>query len=352
MSGNYCSPFAALAIGSLPQTEVAETLDLIYACLPEVPFWPQLPNRSFFESMYIQYAEGLPGVRLDTEKERFFVDKESEAFATELTAFYESVMAADLEAFAISPERAQGLYQGLPALARRFGGRRPALVKGQVTGPVSFGLGVVDGGRRPIIYDDTMADVVVRHLNMKARWQEAFLQRVFPGVPTLTFFDEPYMVSFGTAFCSLSREQVRDLINGVVSGLEGLVGVHCCGNTDWSLLLDTRVDLLNFDAYEYGENLLLYAEELKTFLERGGLLAWGVVPTSEAIDHEDVASLARRLRDQVEELAQKTGCRDLVLRQSLVSPSCGAGSLSLARARRVFELTHELSENMRQSYQS
>ena len=340
----------AIAIGSLPQPEVESTLDLITACLPEAPFWPQLPNRSFLEGMYVQYGEGLPGAVLDKMSERFYLDPDQADFADQLTAFYEAVMGADLDYFAIGRERASGLWEGLPALAERFREKAPILVKGHVTGPVSFGLGVTDAGKRSIIYDPTLADVVVKHLNMKARWQEAFLKRCFPGLPTLIFFDEPYMVSFGTAFCTLSREQVRGLLNEVSAGLEGLTGVHCCGNTDWSLLLDSRVDLLNFDAYEYGENLFLYREELEKFLGAGGYLAWGVVPTSAAVDDEDIDSLLALLRTQMERLSSAKMSLKSILERSFVSPSCGAGSLTPARAVRVFELTKELSERLREHY--
>lgn len=340
----------AIAIGSLPQVDIEATLDLITATLPEAPFWPQLPNRSFLEGMYVQYGEGLPGAVLDDVGERFYVNPESAGFANELTAFYEAVMAENLDYFAITKERSVGLWQGVDALAERYQNRVPRLIKGHVTGPVSFGLGVTDVDKRSIIYDSTLIDVVVKHINMKARWQEAFLMRAFPGIPTLTFFDEPYMVSFGTAFCSLSRETVRDLLHEVSLGLSGLTGVHCCGNTDWSLLLDARVDLLNFDAYEYGDNLLLYQEELERFLLAGGYLAWGVVPTSAAIDNEDEASLLKHLLAQVKRLSSSRLSMTDILSRSFVSPSCGAGSLTPARATKAFELTRKLSERLREKY--
>ena len=340
----------AIAIGSLPQVEIESTLDLITATLPEAPFWPQLPNRSFLEGMYVQYGEGLPGAVLDNDGERFYIDSKQAGFAAELTAFYEAVIAGDLDYFAISKERSVGLWQGVEALARRYRDKNPLLIKGHVTGPVSFGLGVTDAEKKSIIYDSTMIDVVVKHLNLKARWQEAFLERAFPGVPTLTFFDEPYMVSFGTAFCTLSRETVRDLLNEVSAGLKGLTGVHCCGNTDWSLLLETRVDLLNFDAYEFGDNLLLYRQELEDFLLAGGYLAWGVVPTSPAIDNEDEASLFAHLTAQMKRLSSSALPLEMILARSFISPSCGAGSLTPARAIRAFELTRKLSERLREYY--
>ena len=102
------------------------------------------------------------------------------------------------------------------------------------------------------------------------------------------------MSSFGSAFVSLSREQVITLMEEVFAGIEGLKGVHCCGNTDWSLLLSTTVDILNLDAYEYAESLALYPDEVGAFLERGGIIAWGIVPASDQVLEETVDSLVER----------------------------------------------------------
>jgi len=135
---------------------------------------------------------------------------------------------------------------------------------------------IVDQNQRPILYDEVLADAVAKHLSIKARWQETELAKLVPR--TLMVIDEPYMASFGSAFVALSREQVIGLLNEVMSGLRGLKGVHCCGNTDWSILLETATDILSLDAYEYAETLALYPEEVTRFLARGGIIAWGVVP--------------------------------------------------------------------------
>ena len=119
---------------------------------------------------------------------------------------------------------------------------------------------------------------------MNARWQIRLLRAARPHV--IIFVDEPYMASFGSAYISLSREQVVSMLDEVFAAIksEGAIsGVHCCGNTDWSVLMDTQVDILNIDADGFLENLALYPDELKAFLERGGAIAWGIVPNTEAI---------------------------------------------------------------------
>ena len=99
------------------------------------------------------------------------------------------------------------------------------------------------------------------------------------------------MASFGSAFFALSREKVISLLEEVFGGISGLKGVHCCGNTDWSVLLDTSADILSFDAYNYAQSLSLYPAEVKKFLDRKGTIAWGIVPNQEeSLAKETVAS--------------------------------------------------------------
>ncbi|RLB69889.1 MAG: methionine synthase [Deltaproteobacteria bacterium] len=338
----------ATGIGSLPHLRVEEAAEAIMSSLREAPFWPQLPNRSYLENMYAQYAEQFPGLIMDIPGKQMFVDAESPAFPEQLEAFYARIIADDVEYFAMSKTYAPGLWE-VPPLWRKA--RLPVkIVKGQVTGPVSFGLTVTTADKKSIIYDQTLADVLVKHLAMKARWQEDFLQRLFPDQLVMMFFDEPYMVSFGTAFCSLSRETVVAMLDEAFSVVKGLSGVHCCGNTDWSLLLQTSVDVLNFDAYEYVDNLFLYHEDLHRFIDRGGFLAWGIVPTSEAVLRESTVSLFEQFAGQIAKLESMGFRREAVLAQSFITPSCGCGSLPVAWTEKILRLTDELSTMIRERY--
>ena len=110
--------------------------------------------------------------------------------------------------------------------------------------------------------------------------------------------------------------------------------------------MSTNVDIVSFDAFGYLETLSLYPKELRTFLERGGILAWGVVPTSEAILKEDAKSLVKRFREGIETLNKK-GIDQTLLQRAIITPSCGTASLSIPLAERVCELTAEVSRRLR-----
>ncbi|MFN2243079.1 MAG: methionine synthase [Anaerolineae bacterium] len=329
----------SLAAGSLPHINAEAACRLALSTL-DVPTWPQLPRRSFLENMYVQFSELFPGVVV--KNERIYVDRERD-LDPELERLYIAYLMNDLEYAAISSEYAAGLYCFLD-----MDEDHPPIVKGQVTGPVSWGLMVADQNRNPVLYDDILAEAVAKHLRLKATWMEQQLRKLSP--QTIIFVDEPYMSSFGSAFVSLNREQVITAMEEVFAGIEGLKGVHCCGNTDWSLLLSTTVDILNLDAYEYAEELALYPDEVSEFLGRGGIIAWGIVPASEQVHEETVDSLTERFHQALALLIDKGLHQDDLLSSALIMPSCGCGSLPVKTAERVLELTGELAAALQERY--
>ena len=332
-----------LPIGSLPHTDADRACQLTFTHFPDMPGWPQLPRRTFKENMYAQYSARFPGVVL--EKERIWVDREQD-LDPGLEALYMAYLEDDLSYGETTPDYALGLYRFLeqaPDLDPP-----PDWVKGQVTGPISWGLTVVDQNRRPILYEEVLADAIAKHLRLQARWQEQALRQVCEH--TIMSVDEPYMSSFGSAYVSLGREQAIELLEEVFSGIQGLKMVHCCGNTDWSLLLETSVDILNFDAYAYAVNLALYPEQIAAFLDRGGTLAWGITPNTPDAYDETVETLVDRLLGAMDLLVQKGLHRDDILQASLVTTSCGLGSLSEDLAEHILALTAGVSQAMRARY--
>jgi methionine synthase II (cobalamin-independent) len=337
--------FITTGIGSFPHQDEKEVFRLILNNFPEIPFWPQLPKRSFLESMVIQYSEGFPSLRWSEKEQRVWVDT-SQGFDKEIEKFYQRLEEGELEPFQITENFAKG-WRFLKDLSSTDQREKIKYIKGQITGPITFGLALKDQEGKPIFYDPTLRDILIKHLSLKAQWMEKRFQELFPRIPTILFFDEPSLSSFGSAFMSLNREEVIHSLNECFDAVKGLKGTHCCGNTDWSVLLSTNLDILSFDAYGYLETLSLYPKELKAFLERGGILAWGIVPTSEAILKEDAQSLVRSFREGVETLSKK-GIDQTLLQRVILTPSCGTASLPIPLAEKVCQLTAEVSKRLRE----
>ena len=340
--------FCTTHMGSVPHTDGAELCARLTTLL-DVPAWPQLSRRSFRENMYVQFSASLPRLVVDDANQKIVFDTRGD-MTTDLEAFYQRFLADDPGEFARRPEYAAGLYAMLEALRAAPG----EWVKGQVIGPVSFGLTVTDQSLRASLYHEQLADVIVKNSAMHGRWQARRLGAERGNV--IVFVDEPYMASFGSAYISLSREQVIGMLDEVFEAIQAegaLAGVHCCANTDWSVLLATKVDILNLDAYAYLETLALYPEELRVFLDRGGAVAWGIVPNDEEIDHVSPAQLADRLRAGMDHICARAAARGVKIRpdelaaRSLVTPRCGLGSTTVDIADRVFAALAETAEVLR-----
>jgi methionine synthase II (cobalamin-independent) len=337
----------ATGIGSLPHPTPEDAVRLILSHVSGAPFWPQLPARGLNEQMEVQYNEGLPRVRIDRSKERMYIDTSGDT-SMDLATFYEKFMAEELDYFAITPEFSQGISAMQAAL--QAGTRKP-FVKVQTTGPISFGLTIVDENKRAIYYHPEFADVVVKCLAMKCRWQIKQFARF--GEQVICFIDEPILSAFGSStYVSVTREDVVAKLSEVIEAVhaEGaLAGVHCCGNTEWSILIDAGADIVNFDAFDYGETIALYPEAVKRHLLAGKALAWGVVPTNSAkIKVQTAETLVATFDRLVEHLAKVTTLeKGLITRQAMITPSCGTGSLPVADAERVFALLDQTGQVLR-----
>lgn len=337
----------ATGIGSFPDLDAEKTCDLILKSLPEIPLWPQLPNNDCQEQMEIQYSEGLPRVILDRDKEKMIVDTSGDP-TSDLEKFYENVFKDNLDYFRISKDFGRGIY----AMEERLSASRPSSIlffKNQVTGPVTFGLATVDENKRAIYYNDVFRDVIVKGMAMKARWLLSTFRHL--GFRQMCFVDEPILSAFGSStYVSVKKLEVVEQLHEVIEAIhqEGaLAGTHCCGNTEWPILIDAGVDIISFDAYEFGETVAYYHEHMRDFLEKGGAIAWGIVPTSEKIRGETPESLRKKLEDRILGLAKKGIDRDLIRDQCLLTPSCGTGSLAEALSDEIFDKLALLSRLVR-----
>lgn len=343
-----------LLVGSLPTTSHKDAAALIFDYTPQIPIWPQLPYYRQ-EGMIPQFLPGMPGLKEDGDKT--FIDAEDPGFEQDFLAFYEEYLmvtegGAELDdsRFVLSREVAQGFYDFLALADADTCKEHIHALKGQITGPITFCTGVVDRDGRAIFYNEQLRDAAVKLLAMKARWQTARMADL--GRQPIMFFDEPALAGFGTsAFITITAEDVKNCLDEVFAGVraeKGLTGVHVCANTEWSVLFDAGVDIVNYDAYSYFDRFILYPDQLVAFIERGGILASGIVPTSpDYIDIETADSLTSKWMEQTAQLEKLGIAREKIYAQSLITPSCGTGSVTPEQALRVLELTRDVSEQIR-----
>jgi len=356
--GSFIAGGLPALIGSLPLRDHAEALAWILAATPAIPLWPQLPIHPL-ERMLPQCAEGIPclaptggdDLRFDTGRPGF--EAEMLAFYEDYLAWTERRTAAIPPRFHLSRERAAGLH----LLAERLPGLTGlAAVKGQITGPFTMLTAVKDSQGRAGYYDDTVHDMVVKGLSLKAAWQVGLL-REKTDAPVLLFVDEPALAGLGSsAFLGVDTTAIAADLREILAAIhqaDALAGIHVCANTDWALLLASDIDILSFDAFGFFDRLAACEKELDAFLARGATLAWGIVPTEAAdLARVDAAVLLKLWETQADQLCRAGRDKPALLGQTLITPSCGTGSLSPAEALRVLELTRDISGTLRRRYLS
>ena len=335
--------FRATGIGSVPSTDIEGTCINILSHFPEIPFWPQFVKRSHLEDMIIQFSERLPLLEVREEKRDLIVspgEKESG-----LVTFYDHFLAEDIDYFAISREYAPGLYKIVESIQEKpekFG----PYIKGQTVGPVTFAAGIIDLDGKPVLYNPELVEAMVKGLAIKALWQVRELSK--SGKRPIIFLDEPYLSSFGSAFSPIQRQEVITLIKETIDYIrersDALIGIHCCGNTDWSMIIETGPDIINFDAHGYLDYFLLYPEELSRFLQGGGIIAWGIVPMATFTGKESIEDLYLKLKEGLSRINELAENPEAVTRNSILTPACGIGTMEQIAADSVLDFLSMLSK--------
>jgi len=316
-------PGAVTGIGSLPYANTDEAVQCVLRYSPLLPAAPQLPQRDPAESMLSQGVAGIPGVSVDADGRVVIADARA-------------VPSPDHIEDVLDPTFEPAVWGGLLAFLEAVADRSRRRVKLQLTGPLTLGLAFVEAGM-PASAAFRLAAGAVRG---RGRALVQLLDEWAPGTPAVVFLDEPGLVALDQPGFPVATEEAIDLLSSALASLGDsvLTGVHCCGATDWRVATLAGPDVLSLpiDGGVAGD-----PSALTPFLERGGWVAWGVVPTHRPIG-EKPEVLWRRLVDVWCELT-RGGCDPVLLRrQALVTPECGLAHHDPAQAVAVFELAAEV----------
>jgi hypothetical protein len=298
------------AMGIMPHTDIDKALKLALSL--DIPFWPQLPHVSYYEDMYVQASEHFPGITVDFENQG--ISFNSSRFSEELEEYSNKM--ADAGTFILT-ERYSAVYHRF--LAEKLD-TYPA-IRGQLIGPVSFGFKVVDENKVPIIYNDSVRTILFDFLSRKINAQYAELKK--RNENAFVWLDEP---GLGWVFSGLTGYDDVIAKREYQAFLESLTGpgaLHLCANVNLDYLLNMGTSLISFDAYQLEILPKGYTAAIRKFLNNGGIISWGIVPTDSArLDEETPDSLAERLIGYWNVIAANTDLRiEQVAERSMIAPA-------------------------------
>ncbi len=334
---------ATTAMGILPHTDVNAAQELALSL--DIPFWPQLPRVSFYEDMYVQASEYFPGIVLDLEEQRISIDLEK--FYAELPAF---IMAwEEGESLTLSEEYSLAYHNFLRQDLKDY-----RAIRGQIIGPVSFGLKITDRTKTPIIYHDEVRQLLfdVTARKIQTQYQELRVKNA----NAFVWVDEPGLEMIFMAITGYSAERAVKDYRQFLSQLPEPKGVHLCGNPDWSFLLGLGLDILSIDVLQWGNVFTAYREELTKFIKNGGIISWGITPTlTEEIAENDVDKLCSHLEKLWKNLTTKTDLTlEEVLSRSWLAPArcCLINADRAKSVEKSFEMLKKISARLKDKYLS
>ena len=328
------------AMAVMPHKDPNRALDAALSL--DIPFWPQLPRMNYYEDMYVQASEHFPGICLDMEKQTlsFSMDKFLNEFEETMSHFDQP------EYFDISHEYSVVYHR---FLKMDLSGRQA--IRGQLEGPISFGLNVLDQDKRPILFDDTIRPFMFEFMAKRINIQLKRLKRLNP--KAFMFVDEPGLQFLFSALSGYDSARARTDMEFFFAMTERPCGIHLCGNPDWDFLLGLDMDVISLDVYSNGEIFSSYAASIKKFLDKGGVIIWGIVPTNfEPFGQETIDALERRLIGLWEMLGKKGIDRDFLLSQSLISPAtcCLLNPDGEKTVEEAFKVVSSLSARLRSRF--
>ncbi|EKD40579.1 MAG: hypothetical protein ACD_75C00006G0002 [uncultured bacterium] len=328
------------AMAVMPHRNVDEALEL--AQTMDIPFWPQLPNLSYYEDMYVQAAEHFPGILLDLEKRtlRFSMDKFIAEFEETMGRF------DDPSYFDISPQYSQVYHE---FLSRDFAGR--AAIRGQLEGPVSFGFNILDQDDRPILFDDSIRPFMFEFMAKRINVQLARLKE--RNANAFMFVDEPGLQFIFSAMSGYGEQKAKTDLDAFFAMVDGPRGIHLCGNPDWDFLLSLDMDILSMDIYTNAEIFSSCAGSIRKFLDRGGVIVWGIVPTGfEAFSRESLGFLAMKLEGIWRHLSKKGMDIEYIISRSMLSPAtcCLVNRDQGQTVAGAFAMVNHLARILREKY--
>jgi hypothetical protein len=323
-------------VGALPHKDPREACNDVLEIFPSFPYIPTLPDRGQLESIVFNDSEQLPGRII--RDDRLLYDSTTDQTAA-MEQVYMDYVEQNFAPYALHKDYASAFSEMMTRNLANTG-----ILKFQVTGPVTFGMQVVDADKRPIYYDSQLADVLAKMLALKARWCEVEMKKKTGVQETLIVLNEPYLASLGSSVVPVDKETVKAGWEDIASLVEGGLGIHCCSNTDWEFVLGLNPSVVSIDAYTTAKEFLLYADTITGYMERGGVVAWGIVPADlQIFVTETTSSLYKKYLDIRTQLCTRMP-EDLFDAQSLITPSCGIRFADRASSCSIMQAAADISK--------
>jgi hypothetical protein len=324
---------AVTGIGSLPFRSIASAVRSVADFSPEIPFWPQLPQLSERESIVGQ-GLGIVETLIEPRDEGYGYQVKEGQIDSVLELLYRSdgeLTSANAAGFvAFEKALSSGLFSSAVA------------VKGQIEGPITLSAYLFYKDR-PFLADPVLFAAVAFHVSQIIGWQIDRLKA--SGLPVLMFVDEPALCLDAAIANAVPEEQRLNALAAMLLGARirgAYAGLHCCAARPFERMCRVQPDILSFDAHE-GLDLFFADWHALDFMQQGGTVAYGIVPTRPGVNAIDSASIFIRWL----KAASLAGDPQKFAQRAMVTATCGLGLLDASTVAESFGVAHSVGKLIR-----
>lgn len=325
-------------IGSLPFTRPEEAVNFVGEFYSEIPFWPQLPLRNEKEKMLVQFLGELPHLEMKGGLPQFTLSGDNPKLLTSLEEHQSTEWGA---------QKASAWNQALDFFEKK---KHPkgSCFKTQIIGPITLALNAKDREGKNLFAFPKLANWFAEFLKEKALWQIRKIKE--HGWTPILFLDEPSLSTLDPLWIRNQRKYLLELLRSASSAFSengALAGVHCCGNTDWSVVFESGMDIVSFDALENMNYFLQSHEALRNHFQKGRSVAWGLI-SSQYLGYDlDCSALVGSFLKKLEKIVFPHLSQEHILLHSLVTTTCGTPGLSREENRKAHGWVREVSNLLR-----
>jgi hypothetical protein len=323
---------AVTGIGSLPFTSVSSAIRSIAEFSPQVPFWPQLPQRTVGENAIAQGLGCLEDL-IELRPEGYGYQVKEGQIDSALEVLHRSngeLVSAHAAGFgAFEKAVSSGLFPSAAA------------VKGQVEGPITLSA-YLFYKERSFLSDPALFAAIAFHVSQTTCWQVEQLKSA--GLPVLLFVDEPALCLDATTTAVSDDQRIRALAVTLEDARArgAYAGLHCCAARPFERMYRAKPDILSFDADE-GLDLFFNDWHSLDFVNQGGIIAYGLVPTRPGLNAIDAATIFIRWL----KAASHAGDPQKFAQRSMITATCGLGLLDSSAMEESFRVAQSVSKLVR-----
>jgi hypothetical protein len=324
---------AVTGIGSLPLTSITSAVRSVAEFSPEIPFWPQLPQLSERESIVGQ-GLGIVENLIEPRNEGYGYQVREGQLDSVLEGFHRSSGELTLANAAGFGAFEEALSSGLFTSA--------VAVKGQIEGPITLSAYLFHNGR-PFLADPVLFAAIAFHVSQIIAWQIDRLKSA--GLPVLMFVDEPALCLDAPVADAVPEEQRLNALAATLQDARirgAYAGLHCCAARPFERMCRVQPDIISFDAHAGLDSFFADWHALD-FMQQGGTVAYGIVPTRPGVNAVDSASIFLRWL----KAASLAGDPQKFAQRAMITATCGLGLLETSAVAESFSVAHSVSKLIR-----